>query len=212
MYQPAPFRVEDIAVLHGFIRAHPLGLLISADQSGQVADLLPVLADSQCGGKGVLRAHMARANPHWRLLQQTRRALVVFQASGHYISPGWYPTKLQTGEVVPTWNYVMVQVKGCVRVRDDASWVRQQVEDITRVHESGRAAAWRIDDTPDDFIAAQLRAIVGFEIEIEEMNGKFKLSQNRPAQDRAGVVASLEAEGVDGVMTAALMRSLGIGT
>lgn len=206
MYQPPHFRVEDRAALHAFIVAHPLGLLIGHDGAAPVADLVPFQLDAQAGSQGRLRAHLARANPHWKLLQQSRRALVVFQAAGHYISPSWYPSKAEHGKVVPTWNYAMVQVCGRVDVFEDASWLRAQVEALTQAHEGMREHAWRVDDAPEDFIASQLRGIVGFEIEIEEMNGKFKLSQNRPAADRVSVAEALEGEVPDGADTAALMR------
>lgn len=208
MYQPAHFRVEDKETLYEFIRAHPLGLLISAGADGAIADPVPFLVDAKAG---LLRAHMARANPHWRELAGSGRALVVFQASGHYISPGWYPSKQETGRVVPTWNYVIVEVRGRVTIHEDPEWLMRQVSDLTGLHEAGRGNAWKVSDAPEAFVAAQLRAIVGFEIEIESMNGKYKLSQNRQEQDRAGVVAGLEAEGTAGAAIAALMRKQGIG-
>ncbi len=211
MYQPPHFRVEDHAALHAFIVAHPLGLLISNDGDKPVADLVPFHLDVEAGARGRLRAHVARANPHWKLLQQTGSALVVFQASSHYISPSWYPSKAEHGKAVPTWNYAMVQVRGAAIVNEDAPWLREQVEALTRSHEGGREHPWAVDDAPGEFIAAQLRAIVGFEIEIEEMNGKFKLSQNRPEADRASVVEALSREGSAGVDTAAMMRAFGIG-
>ena len=211
MYQPAHFRVEDAGVMHAFIRAHPLGLLISTDEGGPVADLIPFLLDAESGKRGCLRAHMARTNPHWRLLVEMKKALVVFQAQGHYISPSWYPTKAETGKVVPTWNYVMVQVSGHVSVHEDAGWLRRQVEDLTREHEYGRDPGWEVRHAPEDFIAAQLRGIVGFEIGIERMDGKFKLSQNRPAVDRPAIVTALEQESAPGAALAALKRAQEIG-
>ena len=212
MYRPAHFHIDDPSVIHAFIRAHPLGLLISAGDDGPLADPLPFLLDDLGNGKARLRGHMARANPHWRLLETMGRALVVFQASGHYISPGWYPSKAETGKVVPTWNYVNVQVRGPVRVHNDAAWLRQQVQDLTAVHEGASAAPWAIEDAPEDFIAAQLRAIIGFEIEIEAMDGKFKLSQNRSQPDRNAVLRALDGAGAGkSADLAALMRSLGIG-
>lgn len=212
MYQPPHFRVEDQAVLHAFIAAHPLGLLIGRDGERPVADLVPFHLDPTSGPKGRLRAHLARANPHWKLLQCGGTALVVFQVSGHYISPSWYPSKQEHHRVVPTWNYAMVQVRGRATVFEDAPWLRAQVEALTGQHEAGRSAAWQVQDAPEDFIASQLRAIVGFEIEIEEMMGKFKLSQNRPEGDRTSVVSALGQEGPGGADLAAMMRDLGIGT
>jgi transcriptional regulator len=211
MYQPVQFRVGDTHILHAFIRAHPLGLLISANDDGPIADAVPFLLDAEAGEKGRLRAHVARANPHWPLLRTKGRALVVFQAAGHYISPGWYPSKAETGKVVPTWNYVMVQVRGHVKGHEENQWLMRQVEDLTRGHEEGRSEPWQVSDAPPDYIGAQMHGIVGFEIEIEEMSGKFKLSQNRTAQDQRAVVAALASDDGQGEALAALMRSHGIG-
>lgn len=213
MYQPAHFRVDDPATLHDFIAAHPLGLLVSVDGGGPVVDPLPFLLDRASGKNGALRAHLARANPHWKLMQASGQAFVVFQAAGHYISPSWYPSKAEHGRVVPTWNYTLVEVRGKVRICDDRDWVLQQVTELTQAHEKGRAKIWRVEDAPEAFVEAQLRAIVGFEIEIESMSGKFKLSQNRPQADQAGVVAALDGEG-DGMAAAVAtqMRASGIGT
>jgi transcriptional regulator len=195
MYEPPLHRNEDLAAQHELIRRHPLGLLISHGPSGLLANAIPFLIDAGASEFGTLEAHVARANPQWRDLQTADEALVVFQGVDHYISPSWYETKRETGKVVPTWNYLIVQARGRPRVIEDAGWLRAQIEALTRKKESERAKPWAVGDAPDDFIASQIRQIVGVEIEIVEIKGKWKASQNRKAEDRAGVVAGLQAEG-----------------
>lgn len=194
MYEPAHFRIEDRAKLLETIRAHPLGVLVSAGPSGLMANPVPFIVAEDAAGAPVLRAHLARANQQWREFVAGGTALVVFQGAEHYISPGWYETKRETGKVVPTWNYVHVQVRGPARVHEGAEFLRPQIEALTSQHEGPRAESWKVDDAPEPFIAAQMRGIVGLEIAIESIAGKFKLSQNRNAADFAGVVAGLEAE------------------
>jgi len=194
MYQPPHFRVEDRAALLDVIRAHPLGLLVTSGESGLMANPIPFTLAGE--GEAVrLRAHLARPNPQWRELADGAAPLVIFQGEGHYISPSWYATKAETHKVVPTWNYVMVQVRGKARVDESAEFLRPQIEALTAQHEGKRAAPWGVEDAPEAFIAAQMRGIVGIEIEIKEMIGKFKLSQNRNAADQAGVIAGLQADG-----------------
>ena len=194
MYEPPLHRQEDLAAEHELIRSYPLGLLISHGPSGLLANAIPFLIDAEASRFGTLLAHVARANPQWKDLQVAEEALVVFQGVDHYISPSWYETKRETGKVVPTWNYLIVQARGRPRVIEDAGWLRMQIEALTRKKESERAAPWAVSDAPGDFVAAQIRQIVGVEIEIADIKGKWKVSQNRKAEDRAGVVAGLEAE------------------
>ena len=196
MYEPPLHRQEDLAAEHELIRKYPLGLLISHGPSGLLANAIPFLIDAEASRFGTLRAHVARANPQWKDLQVAEEALVVFQGVDHYISPSWYETKRETGKVVPTWNYTMVQAKGRAKLMDDA-WLNQQVEELTRALEERRENPWAVSDAPADFIAMQRRAIVGVEIEILDIRGKWKTSQNRNVADRAGVVAGLEAMGDD---------------
>lgn len=190
MYQPPQFREDRIEVQHALVRAHPLGLLISAGPEGIVANPLPFLLDPARSALGTLRAHLARANPQWRALSG-QSVLVVFQGVDTYVTPSWYETKRQTGKVVPTWNYAIVQARGRVRIIDEQGWLAEQTQDLTDRHEGQRAEPWSVDDAPEAFIAAQLRGIVGLEIEIAEIDGKWKVSQNRPAADRAGVMQGL---------------------
>ena len=195
MYEPPFHREDDLARQHALIRARPFGLLVSNGAEGLVANAVPFLIDPAASKLGTLRGHVARANGQWRDLSQAPDALVVFQGPDHYISPSWYATKQETGKVVPTWNYVMVQARGRAKVIDDDAWLAGQIAALTSAQEAGREKPWAVGDAPADFIAMQRRAIVGIEIEIVDIRGKWKASQNRSAADRAGVVAGLEALG-----------------
>ena len=191
MYQPPHFREDRLEVQHQLIRAHPLGLVFTAGPAGLMANAIPFLVDADASAKGTLRGHFARANPQLGELAAVEECLVVFQGPQAYITPSWYAIKRATGKVVPTWNYVTVHAWGRPAVRDDASWLRRQIEDLTRSREAGRAAPWRVSDAPEGFIAGQAKGIVGVEIVIARIEGKWKVSQNRPVEDRAGVVAGL---------------------
>ncbi|MEF0863940.1 MULTISPECIES: FMN-binding negative transcriptional regulator [Rhizobium] len=194
MYQPPHHREDDLGTQHALIRAHPLGLLITAGNGGLIANLVPFHLKTGLSPKGTLQAHIARANGQWREIQAGAPVLVVFQGAESYITPSWYATKQETGKVVPTWNYAVVQVRGNARVIDDPAWLRAQIGMLTGENESGRPQPWTVDDAPPDFIAAQLKGIIGIEIDIETIDGKWKVSQNRPAADRQGV-----AQGLDGI-------------
>jgi transcriptional regulator len=194
MYQPAHFREDRLDVQHALVRAHPLGLLISNASDGLNANPIPFVLDMDRGPNGTLRCHVARANAVWKELQAAADCLVVFQGAEHYVTPSWYASKREHGKVVPTWNYATVHCWGRAVIRDDATWVRDQIEALTRLHEQPRAAPWAVDDAPEPFVAAQMRGIVGIEIEIARIEGKWKVSQNRPEADRAGVHSGLKAE------------------
>ena len=209
MYQPPPFREERVEVLHDLIRAHPLGLLISAGPGGLLANPLPFLVDAKEGPHGRLRAHLARPNPQVGALTAVDTCLVVFQGPEHYITPSWYATKRQTGKVVPTWNYVTVQVRGRPALVDDEAWLRGLLDDLTEQHERHRAAPWSVDDAPARFVAGQIKGIVGLEIPIDRIEGKWKVSQNRPAADRAGVATGLGEEDAEAGAMAALVIERG---
>lgn len=194
MYEPAHFKVEDRAALFEVIRAHPLAQLVTAGPGGLMANPIPfVLAGEP--GQEVLRAHLARPNPQWQELKAGAEPLVIFQSVEHYISPSWYATKAETHKVVPTWNYIVVQVRGRAKVNDSPEWLHGQIGRLTRQHEAKRAEPWSVNDAPEPFVEAQMRGIVGVEIEIREITGKFKLSQNRKVEDRQGVVEGLAGEG-----------------
>lgn len=190
MYIPASFRESRIEILHDFVRAHPFGLLVSAGAGGLQATPLPFHLDAD-GGNGTLRVHLARANPHWQALAGAEECLVVFQGEHGYVTPSWYASKAATGKAVPTWNYVAVHAWGRPTVVEDAAWLRRQIGDLTLGQEVRRAAPWAVADAPEDYLDAQMKAIVGIEIPIARIEGKWKLSQNRDAADRRGVIAGL---------------------
>lgn len=196
MYQPPHFQETRQDVLHGLVRAHPLGLLISNGAEGPVANAIPFLLDAQIGTKGRLRAHLAKANPQWRQLAENPASpvLVVFQGADAYVTPSWYETKRETGKVVPTWNYAIVQVRGTVKVIEDQAWLAQQIAELTASQEGSREAPWAVTDAPAGFIQSQIKGIIGLEIEITDISGKWKVSQNRPVADRVGVAEGLESE------------------
>jgi len=195
MYVSTHFEETRVDVLHDLIRAHPLGALVTLSASGLDANHIPFEVDPDPGPFGTLRGHVARANPVWREFSSAVDALVIFRAAGAYISPSWYPTKQATGKVVPTWNYAVVHAHGALGIIDDRAWLRAFVERLTDRHESGRSDPWKVTDAPADFVEAMLGGIVGIEIPIARLTGKWKVSQNRPAHDRAGVVAGLTREG-----------------
>jgi transcriptional regulator len=198
MYLPAHFEEKRPEVLHALLRDHPLGLLVTQDAGFHLAaNTVPFVLDADpAGGPGILRAHVARANPLWREARGDGDSLVVFQGPQAYISPGFYPSKAEHGKVVPTWNYVMVQARGRLRAVDDAPWLRAFVTRLTERHEATRDAPWAVSDAPDEFVATMLRAIVGIEIVLSSFVGKWKVSQNRSAADRDGVARGLRAAGV----------------
>ncbi|HLP66948.1 MAG TPA: FMN-binding negative transcriptional regulator [Rhizobium sp.] len=210
MYQPPHFREDRREVQHALIRNHPLGLLISSGEGGLLANPIPFRLVNSDLGMGTLQAHMARANPQWRALAAGAEVLVVFQGADHYVTPSWYETKRETGKVVPTWNYAIVQVRGTVRVIEDSEWLRALVDRLTDGHESRRMIPWAVGDAPDDFITAQLKGIVGIEVQIAAIEGKWKASQNRNEADRIGVAEGLEAEAGDAAAAmAAMVRERG---
>jgi transcriptional regulator len=202
MYQPAHFIESRPEVLHALIRQHPLGLLITHGPDGLEANTLPFLFDPAAGGAcGQLMGHVARANPLWITspdgAEVEREVLVVFQGPQAYISPNWYPSKADTGKVVPTWNYVMVQARGRLRAVDNPAAARAIVTRLTQAHEAKQARPWSVEDAPADYVDAMLKAIVCIEIAVDKLEGKWKISQNHPAANRAGVAAGLHAAGGD---------------
>lgn len=195
MYLPEAFREDRAPVLRELIRAHPLGLLITHGAGGLSVSPVPFALHDDGGPFGTLRAHLARANPQWRDLDGEAEALVAFPGPQAYVTPSWYATKAETGRVVPTWNYVLVEARGPARAVEDAGWLRTQVEGLTAAREAGRPAPWAVADAPAPFVEAQLRGIVGVEIPLAALTGKWKASQNRSEADREGVAGGLAAEG-----------------
>lgn len=196
MYVPPAYRETRADVLHALVRAHPLGTLVTAGAAGLTANLIPFDLVETAGGM-VLRAHLARANPQCEDLRAGAETLVIFQGPEAYVTPSWYAAKAEHGRVVPTWNYAVVQVRGRPQVFDAPDWLAAQVGRLTEGHEAGRAHPWAVSDAPETFIAGQLRAIVGLEIPIERIEGKWKMSQNRSEADRSGVARGLRAEGAE---------------
>jgi transcriptional regulator len=188
MYIPGHFAETRPEVLVAFIRQHPLGALVVPTAAGLEVNHIPFLVE-----EGVLRAHVARANPLWQQAP-AGRAVAIFQGPGGYITPSWYATKAESGKVVPTWNYVVVHAHGPVRFIDDPAWLRAHVERTVATHEARRAAPWQVSDAPADFIEKMLGGIVGVELAVERLEGKWKLGQNRNDEDRRGMVEGLRGE------------------
>ena len=193
MYLPAHFAENRPAALHKLMDQHPLATVVAVTAAGLQANHIPVVFQPNGGSVGILKGHIARANTPWRDLKNGAEVLAIFQGASRYISPNWYPSKLETGQVVPTWNYTVVHAHGRITWVQDASWLRDFLVALTGRHERGYANPWRMSDAPAKYIEGMLGAIVGFEIALERLTGKWKLSQNRSARDRAGVVAALSA-------------------
>lgn len=202
MYQPRHFEERRPEVLRQLMHEHPLALLMNNGPDGITANPLPLIHDPAEGEFGCLRGHVARANPLWQQARLQPEVLVVFQGPQAYVSPSWYPSKAEHGKVVPTWNYCIVQARGKLRVIEDKVWLRSLVTRLTERHESELPQPWAVDDAPADFVDQMLGAIVGIELPVEQLTGKWKVSQNRSADDRAGVVRGLSTR--DGEQTAAM--------
>lgn len=193
MYVPAHFNETRPDIMRALMRARPLCTLVTQCDSELVANHVPVQTLDEPQPFGCLRGHIARANPLWRAYQEDSQALAIFQGPQAYISPSFYPSKAQSGEVVPTWNYAVVHASGTLRFIEDGAWLREFVTGLTNTHEAPRPAPWKIDDAPPAYIEKMLTLIVGFEFSITALSGKWKLSQNRAPQDREGVVRNLES-------------------
>jgi transcriptional regulator len=194
MYIPAPFAETDLGTLQAFMEAHPLGALVSATAgAGLYATHLPLLLDRSRGPYGVLQGHIARANPHASLAQSGDAALVIFSGPDAYISPAHYPSKQAHGKVVPTWNYSAVHATGTLTLFEDTPFLEAHLAHLTTHHEASQAHPWAMHDAPADFLAQQMRAIVGVEFTITRLEGKYKMSQNRAHADIDGVIAGLGA-------------------
>jgi transcriptional regulator len=199
MYLPPHFREDRLDVLHEFVERHPLGALVVSTNGELTADHLPMLLARTEGTKGALHGHLARANPLWKSLAAGSEVLVIFGGANAYVSPSWYAEKALTGKVVPTWNYAVAHVRGRIEFYDDAARLRALVSALTSRHEQKQPSPWSVDDAPAPYVQAQLRAIVGFEIGIRDIIGKFKASQNKSDADRAGVRDALESRRVEGL-------------
>lgn len=192
MYLPSAFRLDDLGTLHEEIDKARLATVVSHGASGLQATPLPLLLVREEGQYGTLYGHLARANPHWRDWQDGNQALVMFNTADGYISPAWYPAKAEHGKVVPTWNYISIQARGPIELFDDPQRLLQLVSRLSDKHEANRTQPWSVADAPADYIDKMLRAIVGFALPIEQLEGKYKLSQNRDIADQQGVHAGLQ--------------------
>lgn len=195
MYVPPQFQEQRAETLHQLIQTHPLGALVTLGEEGLNGDHIPFEMDSDPGPFGTLRAHVARSNPLWKNCSSEFESLVVFQGPQTYISPSWYATKRETGKVVPTYNYMVVHAYGRMRAIEDEQWLRALLERLTDRFEASGASPWKMDDAPADYIDKLLSAIVGIEIPVTRMIGKWKVSQNQPLPNRIGVEQALRAQG-----------------
>ena len=209
MYRPPLFREDRLDVLHAAISHHPLATLVTAGAHGLMANHIPFLINPAGSANGVLRAHLARANDQLVDLRAGAEALVIFQGAESYVTPSWYASKAEHGKVVPTWNYVAVHAWGTPTVFDDPAWLRQQIGDLTAKQESPRTQPWSVSDAPDDFVASQVKGIVGLEIPIARIEGKWKVSQNRPQADREGVADGLRELGPEAAAMAQIVIERG---
>ena len=202
MYQPRHFAQDDPAELAALMRAHPLAAIVSQTDDGLTADHIPLEYDAV---NGRLLGHVARANPLWQRGSGPEGApvLVIFRAEQAYVSPNWYPSKATTHKVVPTWNYAVVHAHGRLSAVDDAPWLRELLQGLTAHHEASQARPWAMQDAPEDYLAQMMRAIVGIQIRVERLSGKFKLSQNRDAAGRQGVVDGLRGSAQTGAVSLA---------
>ncbi|WP_322104458.1 FMN-binding negative transcriptional regulator [Paraburkholderia sp. J41] len=195
MYVPAHFDEPRKEVLHAQIAQHPFGTLVTHGESGLDANHIPFELAADEGEHGVLRAHVARANPVWQEVANGDDVLVIFRAGDAYISPNWYPSKHEAHKQVPTWNYIVVHAHGRIAIRDDERYVRGVVGRLTRTHEAALPQPWKMGDAPQEYLDAMLKAIVGIEIEITRLVGKSKLGQNKEARDIRGAGEALVARG-----------------
>jgi transcriptional regulator len=190
MYLPDHFRVDDVPQIHALMRARPFAVLVSDGSAGLYASHLPTVLKGE-GPYGVIECHLARPNPHWRDLADGNEALMIFQGPEGYITPNWYPSKGQTGKVVPTWNFAVVHAYGRPEVMTEKDWLLRHVTDLTTQQEKNETKPWAPSDAPSTYIDVMLRGIVGFRFPITRLEGKWKMSQNREIQDQVGVVNGL---------------------
>lgn len=195
MYIPKHHEETDISVLQSLIRAHPLGAWATQGNGEIIVNHIPFLLDASRGEFGTLAGHVARANEVWQAFSRTIQSVVIFQGAESYITPSWYPSKHAHGKVVPTWNYVVVHAHGLPVVIEDKAWLLEHLNRLTDTHEAGRAVPWKVADAPAEFVQGMAEGIVGIEIPITKLVGKWKVSQNRPDPDKLGVVAGLLERG-----------------
>ncbi len=207
MYLPKINEETRLDVLHDLIRAHPLGTWVSAEETELNVNHIPFVLDGSRGEFGTLLGHVARANPIWKASPSARASVIVFRGPQAYITPSWYPSKHQHGKAVPTWNYAVVTAQGYPQFIDDREWLYEHLAQLTDTHEASQALPWKIGDAPEEFTDKLVAAVVGVEIPVRRIEGKWKTNQNRPEPDKLGVVAGLLGKGDDeSVAMASLVR------
>jgi transcriptional regulator len=207
VYTPPHFAEDRPQVLQDFIGRNPLATLVTLNGGSLTANHIPLLFDPDPAPHGKLIGHLARANNQWRDIDERVEALAIFIGPQAYVSPSWYATKAETGKVVPTWNYAAVHAYGVLRVIEDAAWLRNLVGRLTDRHEGTRSQPWRVEDAPEAYIQSQLKGIVGIELTVQHIQGKLKLSQNRPERDRQGTERGLAETGDAGAAALAKMMA-----
>ena len=210
MYTPSYFKVANTADVHAMMRAQPFAILVAHGSEGLTATHLPTVlkVDADCP-LGRIECHLARPNPQWKTLTPEIDALLIFQGPEAYIRPGWYPSKAEHGKVVPTWNYAAVHAYGRLEMVEDKDWLLAHVSELSDQQEAAYVAPWSTADAPANFLDALVRGIVGLKLTIRRLEGKSKMSQNRPAADRKGVVEGLaqRASGEDGAIASLVAKS-----
>jgi transcriptional regulator len=195
VYLPNHFKEERVEVLHQLVRSQPFATLVTLGPRGLEASHIPMVLHPQAGALGTLRGHLAKGNPQWRDASPDVQALAIFAGAHHYITPSWYPSAAEHGKAVPTWNYAVVHAHGVLRFVTDKEILLRHVRSLTEQHEAGRRPEWNVGMAPPDFIDGMLGGIVGVEMEIARLEGKWKMSQNRPPADWPGVVSGLRQDG-----------------
>ncbi|WP_347985940.1 FMN-binding negative transcriptional regulator [Methylomonas sp. AM2-LC] len=193
MYRPAQFDQQNIELMHNLIRSRPLATLVTIDSDGINANHIPLHLSALPAPYGTLQGHVARSNSLWQDFAADTEVLAIFHGPESYISPSWYATKKETGKVVPTWNYVVVHAYGTLRIIDDAAWIRQQLQALTNEQETDFADPWTLDDAPADFTEKLIGSIIGIEMVITRLAGKWKISQNQPLKNQLGVIQGLNS-------------------
>lgn len=207
MYNPAHFEETRLEVMHQLMHAHPFATLVVLTEGGIMANHLPFFLSETEGDFGVLRGHVARANPVWQSFKAECEVLVIFNGAHHYITPSWYPTKKEIGKVVPTWNYAVVHAAGNMQTHQEVTWIRSHLESLTNLNEAVVGGDWQVSDAPVDYIERLMGLVVGIEIPITRLEGKWKVSQNQPEQNREGVIQGLRAMGGSACPMASLVES-----
>jgi transcriptional regulator len=195
VYVPEHFVESSIGTLQQLVDQHPLATLVAVTADGLTANHIPLRARLAAPGTGTLRGHIARSNALWRQVHDGAEVLVIFMGADAYVSPNWYPSKREHGKVVPTWNYATVHMHGTIRFVQDTDWLHELVSELTDVNESSQPHPWKVSDAPEDYLGGMMRSIIGLEIQVSRVVGKFKGSQNRSGADRSGVSGGLRSAG-----------------